>query len=269
MKLKFSILVFVFGIVISGNGQIKFELLNEFSTSTKDFTTDHLNKIYLIENNQVFKLNYAGDTLYTYSNKTLGNINYLDVNNTLRPILFFKENARIVVTDNTLSAQQHSYSLEDLDLYQAQLIATSLVDNGIWIYDQELFQLIKINKEFERIYESGNLEQILQKDSLNPSQILEHKDHVYMVCSKQGVLVFDIYGSYIKTVPVLNVAEIQVENDIIYYQKEGNYYGYGLIDFQEVKIQLPFSSFEKIRLEKDRLIVLSKNKIAIYSIGNK
>ena len=67
MKLKLSILVFVFGIVISGNGQIKFELLNEFSTSTKDFTTDHLNKIYLIENNQVFKLNYAGDTLYTYS----------------------------------------------------------------------------------------------------------------------------------------------------------------------------------------------------------
>ena len=50
------------------------------------------------------------------ANKTLGNINYLDVNNTLRPILFFKENARIVVTDNTLSAQQNSYSLEDLGL---------------------------------------------------------------------------------------------------------------------------------------------------------
>jgi hypothetical protein len=158
---------------------------------------------------------------------------------------------------------------EDLDLYQAQLIATSLVDNGIWIYDQELFQLIKVNKGFERIYESGNLEQILQKDSLNPSHILEHKDNVYMVCPKQGVLVFDIYGSYIKTVPVLNVDEIQIENKIIYYQKEGNYYGYGLIDFEEVKIQLPFDSFEKIRLEKDRLIVLSKNKIAIYSIGNK
>lgn len=268
MKLKLSILVFVFGIAVSGNGQIKFELLNEFSTSTKDFTTDHLNKIYLIENNQIFKLNYAGDTLYTYSNKTLGNINCLDVKNTLRPILFFKENARIVVTDNTLSAQQNSYSLEDLDLYQAQLIATSLVDNGIWIYDQELFQLTKVNKEFERIYESGNLEQVLQKDNLSPAQILEHKNHVYMVCPRQGILVFDIYGSYIKTVPILNIAEIQIENNIIYYQKEGDYYGYGLIDFEEIKIQLPFSSFEKIRVQKDRLIVLSKHKISIYSISN-
>ena len=183
--------------------------------------------------------------------------------------MFFKENARIVVTDNTLSAQQNSYSLEDLDLYQAQLIATSLVDNGIWIYDQELFQLIKVNKEFERIYESGNLEQVLQKDNLSPAQILEHKNHVYMVCPRQGILVFDIYGSYIKTVPILNIAEIQIENNIIYYQKEGGYYGYGLIDFEEIKIQLPFSSFEKIRLQKDRLIVLSKNKISIYSIGNK
>ena len=146
MKMKLFILVFGFCVVVSGNGQIKFELVDAFSTTTKDFTTDHLNRIYLIDNNQIFKLNYAGDTLYVYSDKTLGNINCLDVNNTLRPILFFKENARIVVTDNTLSAQQNSYSLEDLDLYQAQLIATSLVDNGIWIYDQELFQLIKVNK---------------------------------------------------------------------------------------------------------------------------
>ena len=114
MILKLSILVFIFGIVISGNGQIKFELVSEFSTSANDFTTDHLNKIYLIDNNQIFKLNYTGDTLYTYSNKTLGNITCLDVNNTLRPILFFKENARIVVTDNTLSAQQNSYSLKTL-----------------------------------------------------------------------------------------------------------------------------------------------------------
>ena len=114
--MKLIILVFVFGVVISCNGQIKFELIDAFSTTTKDFTTDHLNRIYLIDNNQIFKLNYAGDTLYVYSNKTLGNINCLDVNNTLRPILFFKENARIVVTDNTLSAQQNPYSLEDLDL---------------------------------------------------------------------------------------------------------------------------------------------------------
>ena len=266
--MKLFILVFGFCVAVSGNGQIKFELIYAFSTTTKDFTTDHLNRIYLIDNNQIFKLNHAGDTLYVYSNKTLGNINCLDVNNTLRPILFFKENARIVVTDNTLSAQQNSYSLEDLDLYQAQLIATSLVDNGIWIYDQELFQLIKVNKEFERIYESGNLEQVLQKDNLNPSQILEHKDMVYMVCPK-GILVFDIYGSYIKTIPLLNVGEIQIEDNIMYYQKEGNYYGYGLIDFEEVKVELPFDTFEKIRLEKDRLIVLSKNKISIYSIGNK
>ena len=268
MKMKLFILLFGFCVVVSGNGQIKFELIDAFSTTTKDFTTDHLNRIYLIDNNQIFKLNHAGDTLYVYSNKTLGNINFLDVKNTLRPILFFKENARIVVTDNTLSAQQNSYSLEDLDLYQAQLIATSLVDNGIWIYDQELFQLIKVNKEFERIYESGNLEQVLQKDNLNPSQILEHKDMVYMVCP-EGILMFDIYGSYIKTIPLLNVGEIQIEDNIMYYQKEGNYYGYGLIDFEEVKVELPFDTFEKIRLEKDRLIVLSKNKISIYSIGNK
>lgn len=90
-----------------------------------------------------------------------------------------------------------------------------------------------------------------------------------MVCPERGILVFDIYGSYIKTIPLLDVGEIQIDENIIYYQKEGNYYGYGLIDFQEVKIQLPFDTFEKIRLEKDRLIVLSKNKISIYSIGNK
>jgi len=269
MKIKLSIFFLSFAFIASSIGQVKFELLNEFSTPVTDFTTDNLNKIYLIENNQVFKLNYKGDTLYTYSNKTLGNISFLDVNNTLRPLLFFKENARIVATDNTLSAQQNSYSLEELDLYQTQLVASSLVDNGIWIYDQEIFQLIKVNKSFERIYESGNLEQILQREGLNPTQIIEHKDNVYLVCPKYGVLIFDIYGSYIKTVPVLNVYEIQVENETLYYQKEGCYYGYNLVQFEEVQIKIPVASFQKIRLEKDRLIILSEGKLAIYSITNK
>ena len=70
-----AFVAFVVGVVISGTGQIKFELIDTFSTTTKDFTTDHLNRIYLIDNNQIVKLNHAGDTLYVYSNKTLGNIN--------------------------------------------------------------------------------------------------------------------------------------------------------------------------------------------------
>jgi len=269
MKLKLSIFLLFLVYVASSSGQIKFELINEFNTTSSKFTTDNLNKIYLIENNQVFKLNINGDTLYTYSNKTLGNISCLDVNNTLRPLIFFKDNARIVATDNTLSAQQNSYSLEELDLYQTQLVATSLVDNGIWIYDQELFQLIKVNKGFERIYESGNLEQMLQKDSLDPTQILEYKDNVYLVCPKHGVLVFDIYGSYIKTIPVLNVNEIQIENKMLYYRKEESYFGYSMIQFEEANIQLPADSFQKIRLEKDLLFILSNGKISIYSITNK
>ena len=220
MKFKLTIFLFSLLFVFSSIGQFKFELVNEFKTTANDFTTDNLNSIFLIENNQVFKLNYKGDTICAYSNKTLGNISFLDVNNTLRPLLFFKENAQIIVTDNTLSAQQEPYSLEQLDLYQAQLVATSLVENGVWIYDQELFQLIKINKGFERVYESGNLEQLLQKDSLNPTQILEYREHVYLVSPKHGILVFDIYGSYIKTIPVLNIDEIQVEQETIYYQKE-------------------------------------------------
>lgn len=269
MKLKLITYLFSIFTVFSCFGQVTFQLVNEFSTSATRFTTDNLKKIYLVENNQVFKLNYSGDTLFTYSDKTLGNITSIDVSNTLRPLLFFKGNAQIVVTDNTLSAQQASYKLEELNLYQTQLIASSLVDNGIWIYDQELFQLIKVNTSFERIYESGNLEQLLQKDSLTPSQLTEDKGKVYLTSPNHGVLVFDIYGSYIKTIPVKDVQQIQVANGNIYYQKNDKYYVYNELNFEETEIILPEVQIKSVRLEKDHLIIQSLDKISIYSIEGK
>ena len=266
MKLRIA-LYFLFVLFVSTSiAQVEFKLVNELPTSATDFTTDNLNNIYLIENNEIVKLNFKGDTLFTYSNKILGNINCLDVNNTLRPLLFFKQSAQIVVTDNTLSAQQLSYKLEELDLYQTQLVATSLVDNGIWIYDQELFQLIKVNTVFERIYQSGNLAQILQKENLSPTQLIEHNGNVLLTSPSHGVLVFDIYGSYLKTVPITNIERLQVFNGNLYYQKEGKYYTYNLLNFEETEIILPVKLFHSVRIEKDHLIVLLIGKIAVYSI---
>ena len=80
-----------------------------------------------------------------------------------------------------------------------------------------------------------------------PSEGLELEDEfVYAELQTQlQTEVLEITFTKVNFVTVLNVDEIQIENKIIYYQKEGNYYGYGLIDFEEVKIQLPFDSFEK------------------------
>ena len=265
--MKYLLILYLAVIVNAvGIGQESFKLIGDIKNAPLNFTTDNLNQMYLVKNNQVFKLNLKGDTLYTFSDKRLGEITEIDVSNTLRPILFFKKNAQIIVTDNTLSAHQTSYNLEQLNLYQTQLVATSLIDNGIWIYDQELFQLIKVNTSFERMYESGNLEQLLQKDSLNPSQLLENRGKVYLVSPNHGILIFDIYASYISTIPIKDLDQIQVKNENIYYLKNGRYYMYDVINFEETEITIPLSSIENIRLEKNHLFIYSSGKISIYSI---
>ena len=75
----------------------------------------------------------------------LGSIDQVDVSNPLRPLLFYKDQGLIIVLDNTLSQQKNPISLNELGLYQTSCIANSNFDNGIWLYDVDVNEIIKID----------------------------------------------------------------------------------------------------------------------------
>ena len=259
------ILILLLLISLQVSSQEKWNLVKKMEVNIDDFYTDNLGYIYQLKNNEIIKINYDGDTLFQFSDKLLGDITELDVRNTLRPIIFCKDNAQLIITDNTLTIQNQGIDLSELDLYQASLIASSRIDNGIWIYDRELFQLIKINSSVERIYESGNLEQILGKENLNPIQLVEFENKVYLLSKENGIMVFDIYGSYINTIEIKNIEAIQILSQAILYQKEEKYYVYNPMDFESKEVDFPVPNIRKARIEKNNLILWNGKELFIYS----
>lgn len=207
--LLFTIMPFLF-FPVCLSGQLK--------GNCESCITDTQNNFFCIENNEVVKYNVEQEELYRYSNKALGTIFSIDAINPLRPILFYKESQHIVITDNTLSSMNDEViSLEPLGLYQTQLIASSRMDDGIWLFDQANFQLIKLDKSFQIVFESGNLEQILGKEDLNPIQMIEKHGLLYMLTAKYGFLVFDIYGTFHKSIPLIGITSFSIKGDYLFY----------------------------------------------------
>ena len=134
----------------------KSQELNFFQSKNK-LEIDQYGNFYLINKDDLTKSDINGTILYRYSNKLLGNIDHLDVSNPLRPLLFYKDQGVIIVLDNTLSQQENQISLNEMGLYQTNCIANSNFDNGIWLYDLDVNEIIKINQNSKIIYKSGNL----------------------------------------------------------------------------------------------------------------
>jgi hypothetical protein len=197
---------------------------NDQVISTTDFyAIDPQGSSYRVKNETIYKYDVQGNLLFTYSDKSLGNISMIDVTNPLRLLIFYKDLQLLVITDNTLSAHnRQTISFDDLGIYQVQMVASSRMDNGIWIYDQGTFQLKKMSQNWEVLYQSGNIEQLLGKKAISPRVMIENNGLLYLVCRNNGILIFDMYGAYYKTLPILDVNYVFPAEQFIYVVQGGD-----------------------------------------------
>lgn len=218
-KIKISICAFFFILTAKGYSQISLIIYDSIQIKGKiSFVEiDQINNIYQVYKDEIVKLSPKGNELYRYSNKLLGNISQLDVSNSLRPLVFYKELSKIVVLDNTLSEQDnYTIKLDELGLYRALVIANSNVDNGIWMYDQDLKQILKTNTKLEITQESGNLAVLLDKSNIWPLSMIEKNGRLYIGTKNDGILIFDIYCSFLHSLKLSNIQNLQVEEENLY-----------------------------------------------------
>ncbi|MEJ6753625.1 MAG: hypothetical protein QNK57_00435 [Flavobacteriales bacterium] len=178
---------------------------------------DQYGFIYHINKDNLVKFDSKGVPIYNYSNKLLGNITQLDISNPLRPLLFYKDQGIILALDNTLSLQKSEISLNELALYQTSCISNSNFDNGIWLYDIDVNEIVKINYQAEVMFKSGNLSVILPKMEFPIFKLQEKNKKLYGVSSSQ-IIVLDQYGS------LLNTINLNASNGLII--KEESLIGY-------------------------------------------
>lgn len=187
----------------------------KFPEKNSSIKTDGLGNIYVIHKDEVSKYNAKGVFQKTFSTKRYGKIEFLDATNPLKILVYFKDFQQLLFLDNQLTPSSNMISLESIGYEQAALVCSS-ANNSFWLFDKQNNELIRFNQDSKLLVKTGNLNRLLDID-IKPNYLQEHNSNVYLNCPSEGILVFDIYGTFAKTIPLKNLREFNVINGNVYY----------------------------------------------------
>ncbi len=259
-----SFLLLIFFFLFSAKLFAQYPLAVEVAVTGDYFTSDNLGNAYVIKGNEIFKYLPSGKLFNRYSNLLLGNITSVDATNPLKLLLFYKDFSKIQFLDNQLSESRGVLSLQDLELEQSTLACISF-DNGFWVYDQISFSLIRFNQAFKKVQEVRNINQNIGYEP-QPNFLHEWGDWVYLNNPETGILVFDIFGTYFKTIPIKGLNGFQIAGDNILYFNDGKLMSYNLKTIKESEVQVPADDIQMLRVEKEKLMILTKENLKVYEV---
>jgi hypothetical protein len=218
--------------------------------SSKYVTTDKLNQIYLVtQNDELIKYNAEGKELFKFFDRTLGEITYIDANNPFQIAVFFKDFQTVIWLDRTLNPIS-KINLSNFDFFQINALAVAS-DNNLWIYDNTTFQLKKVNNQGQILLETNELNALV--NSLNPNFLIEKNNRIYLNNPETGILVFDNFGQFLQTIPLTNLSTFQIINDELFYQKGNEFHRFHFQTLDNTVLDLPFE------IEKNEMVFTQKN----------
>lgn len=225
--------------------------------------TDNLGNVYLVSADRIRKFDQRGAFQKEFSNKNFGAITAADATNPLRILLFYRDFSRIIFLDNTLSQNGEPVQLEALGYPLTTLAATSY-DNGLWIYDQQNFELLRLNRQLQVEQRTGNLSQQLGIE-LRPNFIIEKDNRLFMNNPETGVLVFDVFGTYSKQLPLPGLKQFQIDDDALIWFDGKQLHSYALATYENTVFEKPVDSLARnMRIEKPLVVVQHADSVLIY-----
>lgn len=260
--MRFLHTVFAFLLCVGALAQNGWEQVASIPLAKGDFTTDNLGQLYTWQGNLLKRYDANGKLQYTFNNKTLGNIAAVDATNPLRVVVFYQELSQVVFLDNTLSEHGQSLALTELGYDQATVLCGSQ-NNGVWLYDQVAFELVWIDEQANVGKRSGNLVQQLGFD-VEPTCMIERHNWLYLNDPARGLLVFDIFGTYYKTIPIKGLERFQVGQRLLTYLKNGALQAYDMKLLEAEPVVLPATADGAVRIEGKHLFLRAQNAVLVY-----
>lgn len=233
-----------------------FEIPGEYN----QIYTDNLGNLYLVKDFNLSKYNSTGHLLFTYSNNFLGKISSIAIGEGLKVMVYYGENAQMAVLDNTLSELSEPVNLNFNNLGTTTLATTS-VQNNFWFYDPISGAIIRTTNTIDDIFNSGNLSQLLNYQ-INPNYMIEYSNRLYLNDPKNGIIVFDIFGTYLKTIPIMGLKKFQVSEKGLYFNRENHLFYYDFLDFKQMEISLPVSGTLQALVSNKMLFIQSAQSVS-------
>lgn len=233
--------------------------------NTERTFVDHNNNLYFVAKDQIIRYSLATGIRSIQSQKIWQNIQQVLAINTMKTVVFSQVQQTLCFTDNTLSSQGTCMDLQEFNLNNVTVVASSKRPDMLWLYDELNSQLVLFN--FVK-------RQILQ-NVVNLRGILNIEGEVRLAENHFGLWFFTSAGQVIRLDDYLNAL---TEQQLSYWSflpyKNGGFMlrdkalYYETILEGEVMIQaLPLSTPSTIlHIAGNQLLIEHEKLLEVYNI---
>ncbi len=247
---------------IIGKAQSNFECIYKVPFNAKEVSCDKFGNLYAVSGSSLVEYDSTFKLLKTYSSKPSSVIHSVDVSNAFKILVFLKEFSILQMLDNTFSPTISDIQLSNLHIDQPEMMC-SASENSFWVFDQSSFQLYRFNYFLQQMNSSGDIRSIIAENSF-PVKMMEFDSKLYVLFSGTGILVFDAFGAYIKTIPFEKAIDFQVSSNYIFFLKDKKFSAFQRTTLEQIEYPLPESPIKKFCLYQNRLYLLGSDSLWAY-----
>lgn len=151
------------------------------------------------------------------------------------------------------------------DLIGFAEMATPSYDNNIWVIDQIDFSLKKYDIFSKQIKSRTSLDFIFDPDNYEILHCKEYQNKLFVSAKNYGILIFDIFGNYLKTYQNQGVSFFNFWDDMIYYMEGNTLVKLNLYSDEILRIELPNKeNWLFVLVYEDRTYLFSENQLSVY-----
>jgi hypothetical protein len=210
-QLLFTVIFLSGSLYLSVAAQTSWHKAWEIQQSAKWIAADQLRQLYVVTpSNEVIKYNAEGLELYRYNNNTLGTLQYIDPTDPFSLLLYYPDYQVVQVLDRTLNLLAE-FKLWQYGIFQPRAIGMAN-DNQLWIYDEAVFRLKKLDPTGRVLAQSDDMNLLLGRQP-RPAMLLVRQNRLWLPDPELGILVFDNFGQYSHTIPLKGVSQIRILDD--------------------------------------------------------
>jgi hypothetical protein len=216
---------------------ISFQLAHHFDQSASMVASDPLGFFYLFqETGELLKVDSTGREQFRYSTTREGELGYFDTYNGMQILCWFPDFQKIIFLNRTLQPEAEIL-LSDLSIPYATAVKTAL-DGNVWVYDENNFQLKKISSGSQEVVTGNRLDLILG-EKWQPVFMVEYENAVYLTDPEKGILVLDVFGNYVKTLPLTGIRHFFIRDNNIYFLKNFLMWRFDLLSLLDYSSKAP------------------------------
>jgi hypothetical protein len=240
----------------------KYVFIDSYPVKANSVSVDNFGNFYVASDNQILKFDRDGNYQVRFEEVNNGKIGSIDVSNPFKMVVFYPDFMKAVVLDKFLTFLV-AYNFFDLGYTNVTAVGSS-ADGYLWFYDAVDYRLKKIDASGNVQLQSQPVNQLINK-IIYPNFIIEKNGQVFLNDTANGILVFDNFGAYYKTIPIKGLQKFHILQETIVYYQNNKLRSYNPVTFDAKMISLPDSiGVIQAVIDKQRIGLLKSDRIEFF-----